>query len=537
MQTIKDMYNLIRRLTSRKDPALKTILNPDLLSTRLLNGIMSSKYLDDAAAAQDLFPDDKIGKRNYRQTKYNLIQKLITLCFFLNLRVPTHPSYTVNAYRAKREVFVAELLEWFRLHEAYKFILSRTIRTAETYQLTEVLFKSYSLLRNYHSKHGSAKDCEYYAKKATENYEALGAELQSGNIRALLWSELSKQSLPSPERVHYFLLASEQLAMLNRRYHTRTLSLNYYLVAGMAYRLNGDFAKAFSVYQENYTYLCEHPGLATDAKKVVALFSLVRCCLFSQQYESGNHYAQKALELEPPGTYNWFCVVEAGFLLSLHDRKIERAAELFEWAITQSEFRRYELLVEKWSIYEGYLRFLLPDEQAPDAGTTVHGDCFSFGRLFQEIDETRSDKLGLNIAIQILQVLQYLRHGLFDLLDSRITAVQNYLYTYLRGERVAQFERTECLFRMFLAMRAADYDPERTQERAAAWLQQMTNIRPADGSCSGKAVQIEEIVPYEYLWSMVLRELQRIADNGTIISPQYNVDKTKRRRPKAIEKA
>ncbi len=90
MDVILEIYHLIRRLVSRKDPATKVLLTTDNLSTKLLQGFFSGTYTSDEQAAKDLYPDTRRGRATYRQLKYTLVNNLTNVLFFLNLRSPKY---------------------------------------------------------------------------------------------------------------------------------------------------------------------------------------------------------------------------------------------------------------------------------------------------------------------------------------------------------------------------------------------------------------------------------------------------------------
>lgn len=523
MNVIFEMYDHIRQLISRKNPPTAYVLDPKCKSAQLLEGICAGKYTSDEAAAQDLFPDSEDSEKcmqNYRKIKYQLLNKLIRLHYFLNLRSDTHSEYMVNAFTAKKELVVAEMLQWFQRHEAMKQVVFRVLRKARRYHLTPEKLRCYEILRNYYSKFGPQKECTYYTKLISETLAIYNAEIVSSNLRTQLRSELSRHTTLDPDHFKEFIEPCQKLAKNTEVYQTRTLWLNYSVTVGLLSRLGGDYVQAKRIYESYLGFFQKNPHLCKKENIAQICYYSLRCCLFMRDYESAYNYVEQGDAHQDLGTYNWFCHKSAHFLLCLHTQNWQTARDVFAWVVNHPNFRNDAIRVEIWSVYEGFLQFFLPESIALPTSETVHGATFQLHRLLQEIDQTRQDKSGMNIAILIFQALHYLKQRNFDLLDSRIDAIQQYAYKWLRNDTDSRFVRTDCLFKSLSAMRDCQYEVQRTQERVATLLKRMESVRSSDGSEKGMA-PIEEIAPYEHDWQSVIRELERIETEQAIIRP-YN---------------
>lgn len=522
MKVIKELHTIIRELTSRKDSAFSYLFKPDNLTTKLLERIVDGEIETDEDAIRELFGSTAGERQSFRKTKSFLISRLISMCQFVNLQPPAHSLYLSNTYRAKREILVAEFLQWFQLQDSYLFVVRRTIKTAKAYHLTDDLLRGYQILRNHHSKHGTHSECLKYAKLVTETSRILLAEIQSANLRTTFQSESVNTLTVDSETVTSYKSSIELLRDEVERYQTRTLRMNYCQVAGTMYRMLGEFEEAKSIYLQYFEFLKNNPKFSYNAQIAMTLYWLVRCCSKSGELKMGHQYAEQAIGLVKIGTFNWFTVQEAHFLLCLQSGSYKNATVIFSTVVTQPQFRKLAIRAEKWGIYEAYLRLFNSEESLPLA-CTVHGETYSSSHVLQELEEIRQDKRGFYIPILIFQVLHYLRIRAFDLLDSRITACKDYLHNHVPKDSLGRFVRTDSLFRMFMAMRASEYQVEKTNKRIESHLAKITGF-PQPDIPQSDSVQIEEIIPYENLWQWVVQELEQIEREKLIVRPLYLTD-------------
>jgi hypothetical protein len=519
MDVILEIYHLIRRLVSRKDPATKVLLKTDNLSTKLLQGFFSGTYTSDEQAAKDLYPDTRRGRANYRQLKYTLVNNLTNVLFFLNLRSPKYSQYAINSYKTKKEVFVAELLEMFQSRQALKYILSRTIKTAEEYDQTFVLLRCYSMMRNLHSKFGPREEYIRFRKLADETLVIVTAEQNAQSLRTDLVSLMSAQLMPGTREV---LKLKNELPKLERdlaQNNTRSLHANYMELAGSIFRLLGDYEAARSVYFNYLQFLDENKRFDFRAQRVVTLHYMARCELFCGNHASAASYSAAAQDLEDIGTNNWFAVAEVYLLICLHAADYRKAAELFRWAIGLKQMKQLERRLEVWSIFEAYMRLLIQDETLLPAKETVRGTSFSLNYTLEELSETRQEKSGMYCAILIFQLLHYLHQRHFELVESRFNAIRDLLYRHIRPlDEVGRFNRTEILIRVFGQMINHEYNYSKVKLTSKSLLDGLSNSGYGSAQDQG-GLALEEIVPYEHLVELLLSELQNIEKEGVITHP------------------
>lgn len=519
MDVILELYHLIRKLTSRRDPATRMILDADNLSTKLLKGYFSGAYQNDEAAAKGLYPDTPQGRKAFRQLKYILINKLTSLLFFLNLNPGKYSQYAINLYKAKRELFAAETMETFQAYTSLKFLVSRTIKTAEEFHLTDVQLRCNELMRNLYSRIGTREEFVRYRDRVEELEIVLQAERHALNVSTDMVNLMATQMMPPIREVNQLKSGLERVKNDLAQYGTRTLQYHYMWSAGDIYRYLGEFTRAQESYREYLNFLDAHPQFDFPAQRVLVNHFMARCHLFAGELSDAADRTRKAIENEEVGTGNWFAVTEVQLLIYLHQREYIKASELFIRGLKVKGFRDAELRQEVWSIFESYLRLFVKDGAILPAKTTVRGQSFQLNFTIEELSNTRKDKVGMYVAILIFQVVHYLQERHFELTESRVKALRNVLYRYLRPEdENGQFSRTDTLVSMLAMLVNYEFDYETVERKSRSLYEHLVNSK-YKALQDGGGLSLEEIVPYDHIWSLVLQELQAIKHEGVLVRP------------------
>ncbi len=105
------------------------------------------------------------------------------------------------------------------------------------------------------------------------------------------------------------------------------------------------------------------------------------------------------------------------------------------------------------------------------------------------------------MAILIIHILFLLQQGKHHDIIDRVTALQVYRNRYLKREEDI---RSKLFIKMILVMDKEFFEYEKTQQKTEKYLDQLTKARY---TYEGSPMDAE-VVPYETLWSMVLKILK-----------------------------
>ena len=517
MTEIREMYDLVKKLLWRRDPAYNSLVKKQSASGKLLAIIAGNDGISDIEAAERLYSeidDENQRMKLFRKQKYKLTNGLIRALCFLNLNHTSSSEYLVAAYSAKRELLAAELALWMQSHHAMHFIVKRVLKKAAKYHLTKELLRCYEMLRYHSYNSGSKSDCLTYTTLVEKTFEVLDAEIWASNLKARVRAELIGQIALRPDAVKTFLPAVEKLEELTLKHNTRNLWHNYSLVSGIVLRNDGNIQQALSVYDKHFNFLESNSHLSSSERISQICFYALRCSLIARDYEQAKKFAERGLQGQEVGTLSWFAHMSLHVILLMHTRRWKVAGELFQWAVRHPNFHKEPQRIELWSVYEGYIRFFCDESHLLPDNVTVHGSMFHLNHLLEEVNLARQDKSGLNIALLIFQVLHRLKERQFGLLETRIKSLENYAYNHMRNEDCSRFIRTKRLFKLISLLPSCHYNLAKIGSRAKADYVKLRDILQIDHM---RVQQIEEIVPYEHIWERVLIELKQIEQEGHFV--------------------
>jgi tetratricopeptide (TPR) repeat protein len=526
MDAILEMYDLIKKLISRRNPVHNQLKDEKTATGRLMSGILAEQFESDKQAAKIIHTESESDAKriaSYRKTKYQLVNRLVSTLFSLNICNRTYSEYLVNAYSAKKELVATEMLLWFQSHKAMRLLVGRILKKARYYHLTREKLRCLEILRYHATLVGTQEDCLAYTQQVEVALKELNAEIRSANIKTVVRAQLTEQISFSPESLDELLKKANELEGMAKQFELRTIWLNCATCSGLVYRHAGQFDRALVLYERCFEFFHSNSHLTTGSKVSQICFYAVRCCMILRNFDRASQFAEEGLKHQEIGSSNWFSHISLHSLLACHKGDWRVASEFFCWAVQHPKFHKEVYRIELWSIIEGYLRFFAGKSEWLPLNITVHGQQFQLHHLLEEITEGRQDKAGLNIAILIFQVLHRLKERQFDLLESRIKALNNYLYKYLRKDNTGRFYRTETLIHMFATMLNCRYEAKLTQTKTSAEFQQLLGHQQPD-TVGGQ--QIEEIVPYEHIWERVLQELQQIETDGVLVRPYATSNST-----------
>jgi len=186
-------------------------------------------------------------------------------------------------------------------------------------------------------------------------------------------------------------------------------------------------------------------------------------------------------------------------LLLIHDEKYAQALERIDLLKNTKNINKIATgITEYIDLIQGYLVCL---HRADEYETDLEPK-FRIFKFLNEIPTYQKDKRGVHITILILHILFLLLNRKEGEIIDRVDALRLYSYRYLRKN---QTFRSNCFIKMLIEMTRADFHPIRTV-RYTKDLRSKLDTTPVQ--LSEQPLEVE-IVPYETLWDVVIRILER----------------------------
>lgn len=501
MRKLEEIIRIIGRKRMKRVEVFNETGNLDRnnLYYRLYRGIKEGKYGSDEDAADDLFGTDSSDKK-YLMLKSRVKKRLLNNLLFLH-----NPSsnYEQAIYLCNRNLVAAKFLLINGGRSTAASLLRSTLNKAQTYSLTEVEVECLRMLRSQSSFLGQLSEYEKYDERFYHIKSVLDAEYFAEECYQKLIIHFAQSNSAKPELAGLANRFVRELQDLVDQYYSHQLYLHFFRVKIVAAGINLDYQAMIRASEEAEKYLESRPNLLQRARLGEFALHKMIASMHTGDYVLGKENAEKCLSYFKTGSNNWMIFLEYYFLLCMHTGNYKKALEIYQEVTQHPRFSTLDQVrVEKWKIYEAFLRYMMVDEEKENPlSDEFFQSRFNIFKFLNEVPIFSRDKRGLNIAILILQILFLLDRRDFDGIMSRTEALRVYCSRYLKRD---ENYRSNCFLKMVITMEKKDFDWEQTKKIASKYYNKLESARFSyDGSLANL-----EIIPYEQLWHSILDKLK-----------------------------
>jgi len=215
------------------------------------------------------------------------------------------------------------------------------------------------------------------------------------------------------------------------------------------------------------------------------------------QFESTKKYLTNKKRISWHNINNY--IILGYFALQEYDK----AYEVFSDVIKSDNLKYLSLRFrEPWYIKEAFIHFLIRTGRIdPDKHPEVKLRSFRISRFVNEVTVYSKDKKGINITINIIQILFLIADKKYDAVADKLSSLKQYSYRYLRKP---EYIRPSNFIKMLQTISTCHFKKSRVIQKADRHLDVLKQ-NPMD--YTEQALSIE-IIPYERLWEEVLNLLE-----------------------------
>jgi hypothetical protein len=442
MQVLKEYITLIETFEFKKGEKEALLGNGDTKLAVFYDGILKGKYPTDAVAAKMLY-NKKTNHAPYKALKSDLKKRLAQLVFIIDFKKTDWDGYTQAYYDGWKNWSMVNILYRWGKYTASIDAAENLLEYAKNFGLTEFIVNtSYLLTHLYaHQLHDEVKMREMMILY-TEHLSILEIENKAEFYYFEITSHFIKSKLiPSELRETTKKYLSIIHPYLNQ-HNTIRLQMLGRLLQIYDHFCRYEYAAVIQVADSAIAFFKEK-GFAPERYIALFLHQKAKAQLQLGQYEEGITFIRISLESEPIGTHNWF---NRGFTLMklyLFTEQYQNAWRFFKVLIDNLDNQKQvQVLMEEFRIYEVFMQFLVATkhiklgEEDDDAFTRPYDPVlFSKSLLFLS-----KDKMGMNISIQIIQLLHALieqskknkTRDIENEIMERIASLEYYRNAYLK---------------------------------------------------------------------------------------------------------
>ncbi|MBL7916011.1 MAG: hypothetical protein JNL49_13330 [Bacteroidia bacterium] len=461
---------------------------------KLIEGLGKKTWKNDQEAINDIY-GKPLGDKTFDMLKSRAKDRLVNMIFQLDTEKKFKSSYDKAYYSTCKNLLTGAILLLQNKQYSGKEYLKLALSSAKEYYFTDLSVIALRMLRYQSSFSGSKKQFYKFDQELKHALKQLEAELLAEELNQLIILEVvrsmaNKDELASITKQYY-----KQLQETVNEYDTYTTRINMYRVGLRYYESVDDFKSAISLAESCEQYLKSNPHLIQKVRLGEMNLHKLNGCLHLRDYENGSKYAAECMVLFNSGTLNWLIFLEYYFLLSLHTRNYEKAAEIYNQVINHPSYTSYPgQNQEKWKIFESFLSYALP------VNSKFHKK-FNVFRFINEVPLFTKDKAGYNLSIIVAQTIILINLGDYEKLLDKAESLKLYASRYIRKDKNP---RSYYFIKMLLVMIQYDFDPKKTAQISLKFFAKLKESHLGEQS----ELETLEVIPYDLLWPEILEKLE-----------------------------
>lgn len=466
----------------------------------LLNSI---ENIDDITLCNLIYGKSKL-TRTYMSLKYRMEERLMNDVFGLSSEEENLKSRHSATIVLDKIQFTASLLlkNFFRKEAIYLF--EKSFRIAYKFNfISQTLYAGHVLANHYGFVEVNERKMHYYLQKNAEMAEILLAENYVRECNVLVSNMyVHNKGGFNKAQIEGIAKMIDKMQILKAKYKTNTIIIFTNDLTFFYYQSRGDYKKALDIAKEG---LEENINLKNEENLGVfqSKMNIGTSYFHLKKYEESVIWLNEAKNMVTVGTRNWFFITSLLYLNYISKSKFDDLLKLTITVISNKNLSKYHYFQEQWAIREAFLHFMIRAGKIDISDEEREAlKPFIFSKFINSVPFHSKDKSGQNITILVLQILFLLSDRKYDKIIDRIDALTQYSYRYLRNDETF---RSNCFIKMLILMSNASFNPIRTRTYT---MELSKKLKKSHLNTDEKSTQVE-IIPYDYLWEVILEVLER----------------------------
>ncbi|SFH15893.1 hypothetical protein SAMN05421739_106193 [Pontibacter chinhatensis] len=491
---MKELQRLIR-IIDENTPATSPLINlqeNNTLESKLFYLLKNNTAYSDEAVAKEIYGSEKL-TGTYRTLKYRFRKKLYNHLYFLYQSADNVKSGNEATYVCLSLLTQAQAL---MLHSEVKLavkLLEQVAQIAAEHDNTEMHIRALEGIKAIYQDLGKRKELAKCNKDLMDLYRIQGQEREAIFLYDDTMLVLKGYTAEKSQTLDMFPAALARLWELWEKSGSSKVFSKWHVLNTAYLEQLGEYSKiADSIAQAEALVEAKKVNTSWYNRKFNS-YIIVYALLQSRQYEKGLRLAAENIKLFGKHSANWFAFMENYVLLAMHSKQYELAEELLRDVIEGEHLRKLgDSSIERWELYRRYFAFAVAqerEEQLQDLSTGITTKLLILP----------NDKVGFNLALLVLDVLEKLAAPHVEDLALHAERVRKYTRKHLKGEKA---ERPRIFMRLLLLVLTKSSAEARAQGEE---LLEKLKTTPLPGDAFTEV----EIVPYEHLWELALHLLNR----------------------------
>lgn len=494
MKDFKTLVNLVTNRGQKNIPLL--YFNKDVEAVgkelELYLKTQSGEFNSDSEASLGIY-DTGIPDHRYKMLKSRVKQKLLNHLFFLDFE----DEHTRNSAKYEEEClrllhFARLLINEDEIGIAEK-LLNKCLYLAQEGEFTYLVISCLELLKQVHTDRCRPIHFKNTKEEAEHYRELFNMEEEARDLYSYYKILLSKSSHSRKKSLEKADEAIGRLKALYEKDSSFEVFDKYYKLKLLYLQLTGDFNEIIRL-TDSVDSDYEHARLNVkrfdiNFNKLMKIYAHLK----GKDYSNGLRYAEKTFSEFSRSSDSWFTFMEYYFLLAMHTKSYDLAANIINKVLINSYFDKLpEINKTRWNVYRGYLYFLYSDDSLLRN--------YDYNRYFTDLPEFDKEKAGMNAAILILQFLNYLKEDKVGSISQPVEELGKYIMKYCPD---CYSKRTKAFYKLLITVVKCGLDIRSIKVKTKYLATKMKEIDTA-----GDVYDEIEVLPYEQLWDITVKYLK-----------------------------
>lgn len=498
MEKLKELVQIVNQIKiSRIEIIGKGRYGKEKKIKRLYEGVVKGKFNSDTEAAKFIYGTD-YKSTNYTSLKNHLTNKLINSLFFINLSGSNFNQIQKAYYECQKLRSAVQILSGKGAKKSSIEIAEKLLIKSLKFQFTEISLELSKLLRRhfriFEKKKSKAIKYDLIVKEQLEIFiaETEIEDMYERLIEGIEDKRSGQNSIAEKAKVY-----ANKAKEIFPRLDSQKLGKYANSIFVLEYELSRNYTAVETTCLEAIHYYQAKGELGSEINSLVFYIKLLGAYIPLQKFKEGEEVVLKILGSIVVGSINWFVTLELYFLLSLHTGNYHQGASILKEASSHKKFKKLKKQpLEMWLIYEAYIEFLrIIGELKKESKNN-----FRVARFMNQVPNFSKDKTGINISILVIQILLLVVQRKEAKVIDRVEALRTYVYTYLRKDDSL---RSNYFIKMLLRMVETNFHKNGTIRKTKSLFERLEQTPISSNGHS----QYIEIIPYEKLWELILKQL------------------------------
>ncbi len=494
MEDLKRLVKVITRLKLRQSPLLDTKgVDRNSSKENIFYRYLSKGMVHTDDEASRLLYGTKSDDDRFRMLKSRLKQKLLNHLYFLDFS-NIIPEHYVEEEECIKYLHQAKVLMMIGERKIARGLISKALNLAEKNELTEYVIPALEVQMRIYSQDNHPHLFEETIRKlhaARNLYEIEStAREQYYFIKMMILKSVNSRK-KNLDNARNYILTLEKLWTETNSQNIFEFLLELTLITK---GLKGKFLEIVRMLEEvNKGQYRNQPLNKDRLNKSYIILSLVHAYLRQWELEKGLAYASDHKDFFAPATSDWFDFHAIYFLIAIHKKDYFIANDVIRKVYNEKSFNDIsDNEKQKWDLFHSYLKL---------AESEGHFTAQKRQAILPDVPAGIEDD-GYNVAILILQFIYYLSEGDFAKVRKRRDGIKNYMANHFK-ETFSY--RTRTFYKLLNILVEQKFDLNKVQQKCRYLLNKLTENRVVS-----TAHQELEIIPYEYLWEIIIDILRNL---------------------------